>query len=81
MRCQMCQLPSQENSKATELVQQDRPDIQRIYGNMKTSTVLKVTHDNRCEYCRVKLDSSDFRLFWKINTWIDCWKRELDGLV
>lgn len=27
---------------------------------MKTNTVLKVTHDNRCEYCRVKLDSNKF---------------------
>ena len=27
---------------------------------MKTNTVLKVTHNNRCEHCRVKLDSKKF---------------------
>lgn len=27
---------------------------------MKTNTILKVTHDNKCEYCRIKLDKNKF---------------------
>lgn len=33
-----------------------------------------------CEYGRCQLRFSDWELFWKITTWLDCWKKKLKDL-
>ncbi len=47
--------------------------------------ILKANADNRskakwcqrCPYGRCKLSVCDYRLYWRLMTWLDCWKEEL----
>lgn len=56
------------------------PDVM-IQTKANTDDRSNIIWSDRCKWGRCCLRISDYHLFWKIITWVDCWRSEIGGEV
>lgn len=72
--------PSHNKQKCERFWKQLLPGI-TIKIQKNTDERSQTKWSDSCKWGRCRVRFSDFELFWRITTWIDCWRDELGGVV